>query len=117
MSRFINVIKFGKSYNPHVNHVFNPDDKEACDEYFNELSAKIKPTGFTIVDNDYQVPPNVENYYDDSCVGMAIFAKPKSGNEKILDTWLAKLNAECDFCQFQAFKMTDAKFYITAYFE
>lgn len=117
MSRFMKTVKPGKIYNPHVNHVFDPDDKEACDDYFNELSTKIKPSGFIVVANDYQVPGNVENYYDDSCVGMAVFSKSKSNNEKILDSWLTKINAECDFCQFQAFKMSDTKFYITAYFD
>ncbi len=104
-------------YLPNVNHVFDPDDKEACEDYFTELSGKIKPVGFKIVQNDYQIPPSTENFYDDSCVGIAIFKNNNLKNENILDVWLAKINAKCDFCSFQAFKFNDSKFYITAYFD
>ena len=106
-----------EAYRPHVDHVFNPDDKEACDDYFRELSEKYPPTGFSIEENDYRVPSNVENYYDDSCVGMVVFSKAKPTNMKTIETWLAKLNKDCPFCSFQAYKFNDAKFYITAYFE
>ena len=106
-----------EAYKPHVNHVFHPEDKEACDEEFAELSLKIKPVGFNIIENDYRLPPNTENYYDDSCVGIAIFQKAKSTNEKTLEDWLDKLNKKCDFCSFQAYKFDDTKFYITAYFD